>query len=65
MGIRGFAFKFCVLETLSMLSNAPDRQNPTQGSSAKTLKSVSLQEARALFIHRAHLEVTRRQCLSF
>ena len=65
VGIRGFAFKFRVLETLSVLSSAPDRQNPTQGSSVKTLKSVSLQEARALFIHWAHLEVTCRQCLSF
>ena len=65
VGIRGFAFKFHVLETLSVLSNAPDRQNLTQGSSVKTLKSVSLQEACALFIHRGHLEVTCRLCLSF
>lgn len=44
-----FLFKFLVLDTLSVLSsNTPDRQNPTQGSSVKTGKSASVQEARAL-----------------
>lgn len=49
MGITDFSFKFLVLETLSMLHNAPDRQNPTEGSSVKTLKLVSMQDTRALF----------------
>lgn len=49
MGITDFSFKFLVLETLSMLHNAPDRQNPTEGSSVKTLKLVSVQDTRALF----------------
>ena len=49
MGITDFSFKFLVLETLSMLHNAPDRQNPTEGSSVKTLKLVSVRDTCALF----------------